>query len=139
MTDLIEDVKDDIRRARGYVKSAREKCEKLDRTRESNIDLIEGRDVKSRTYRDEDGVIRWENNDSIPPGYILFQLLEDDHLEMVRQFEARAVESAKKIAEYKKRRKESGGPSAAQKAEMRSAFGKGEEVVDVLSGETFTT
>ena len=58
----------------------------------------------------------------------------DSRLNKEATAEARSEEVSKEIAELRKNYK---GPSAEQLAEMRSVYGKGEKVVDLISGKVY--
>ena len=85
---------------------------------------------------DSNGAIRWKNNGSY---------LMDDFCEMLEyagyQFsrkataEARNIQVKKCLKDY---RMNYNGTSAEELLEMRSAFGAGETVVDVITGDVIT-
>lgn len=85
---------------------------------------------------DSNGAIKWKSNGSY---------LMDDFCEMLEyagyQFsrkataEARNIQVKKCLKDY---RMNYNGPSAEELLEMRSAFGAGETVVDVITGDVIT-
>ena len=85
---------------------------------------------------DSNGAIRWKNNGSY---------LMDDFCEMLEyagyQFSRKATAKARNIQVkkcLKDYRMNYNGPSAEELLEMRSAFGAGETVVDVITGDVIT-
>lgn len=55
------------------------------------------------------------------------------------QAAAREAEVDAFLAEYRRQKLAAGGPSAEERAEARAAFGPGARVVDIVTGEGFTT
>jgi hypothetical protein len=96
---------------------------------------------EGNTYFDEDGVIRWKSSNNVPPqdclaefvaaGLITFNVANKSQ-------EQKKIDDAASIAQYVEGR---ANMSAEQKQEemfeMRAAFGPGEKVVNVFTGETF--
>ena len=85
---------------------------------------------------DSNGAIRWESNGSY---------LMDDFCEMLEyagyQFSRKATAKARNIQVkkcLKDYRMNYNGPSAEELLEMRSAFGAGETIVDVITGDVIT-
>ena len=81
---------------------------------------------------DEDGAISWKCNDR----YLMDDFCEKleyagYHFSRTATAEKRAEQTRKSIEEYKKNQAE---PTEDELAEMRAAFGKGSQVVDVISG-----
>ena len=78
---------------------------------------------------DENGVIAWKSNGSY---------LMDDFCEKLEfagfPFSREAARDAQVAAELAEYRRNYRGPSAAEMDEMRSTFGEGATVVDVLAG-----
>ena len=85
---------------------------------------------------DSNGAIRWKSNGSY---------LMDDFCEMLEyvgyQFSRKATTKARNIQVkkcLKDYRMNYNGPSVEELAEMRSAFGAGETVVDIITGDVIT-
>lgn len=84
---------------------------------------------------DDDGVMRWRSNDAaIPPS-----VYKDAHVRCPsRQQRAYDEETQAFLAEYRERMKDY-VPTEEEQAEMRAAFGPGETVVNVITGQKFRT
>ena len=85
---------------------------------------------------DSNGAIRWESNGSY---------LMDDFCEMLEyagyQFSRKATAKARNIQVKKVLREyelQYTGPNTEELAEMRAAFGTGETIVDVITGDVIT-
>lgn len=87
----------------------------------------------------DDGVVRWNSNDHVPPAdcLIVFEMagceFDPKKSEAVRKAETRDA-----INRYRESRRNY-VPDAEERFEMRAAFGPGETVVDVITGQKFTT
>jgi hypothetical protein len=84
-------------------------------------------------------VVRWQSNDSIPPKDILwtwFQMYLIDEETFEGSLATSDDETAAFLADYREARK-GYRPSAEEMFEMRAAFGEGETVVDVVTGQEF--
>lgn len=90
---------------------------------------------------DAAGVLRWNSNDQVPPQDCLeafVELGEDICLDSCRK--QREIDNAAFIREYMKAQSErTEDQIREQRAEARAAFGPGEQVVNVLTGERYTT
>ena len=83
------------------------------------------------------GVARWKSNNSVIPEDCLEMLVESGvakNLDVERTKRVRERETKKFLCEYKKKR-ENYVPSAEERYEMEAAFGKGTEVVDIITGK----
>ena len=85
---------------------------------------------------DSNGAIRWKNNGSY---------LMDDFCEMLEyagyQFSRKATAKARNLQVKKVLREyelQYTGPNTEELAEMRAAFGTGETIVDVITGDVIT-
>lgn len=94
------------------------------------------REANELAIVDSNGAIRWKSNGSY---------LMDDFCEMLEyagyQFSRKATAKARNIQVkkcLKDYRMNYNGPSAEGLLEMRSAFGAGETVVDVITGDVIT-
>ena len=101
--------------------------------------------AENRHYRDSDNlnVILWKSNDRSPMDDLMKLWLELGHIDLA---DFRATEKARKeqndafFAEYREARKNRTPEQIAEEAfELRAAFGPGETVVDVITGERFET
>lgn len=89
-----------------------------------------------------DGVIRWSLNDRVPPLDILdlFYFKSDIVFDLDASCKALDEETSKFIAEYRDRRANMTEEQLAEEAfERRAAFGEGQEVVNIITGEVFNT
>ena len=94
------------------------------------------REANELAIVDSNGAIRWKSNGSY---------LMDDFCEMLEyagyQFSRKATTKARNIQVkkcLKDYRMNYNGPSVEELAEMRSAFGAGETVVDIITGDVIT-
>lgn len=89
----------------------------------------------------DDGTVTWDSNDRLVPTDIVrvwdrrgrpvdSAAQEEARAEDIREFRERAREAA---------RNRSAEAEAEMRHEMRAAFGPGEEVVNVITGERFVT
>ena len=90
-------------------------------------------------YLDEKCIVRWQSNNRIPFAdmlhkFVIARLITQevaDNSEVVRQEEVAVF-----LGEYKKARANRTPEQIAEEAfEMRAAFGEGETIVDVFTGE----
>lgn len=80
-----------------------------------------------------DGVVRWNSNGSVPPQDILdFWAHLQKPFDLARSAAVRSEELDKFLAEY---RANARPPSDEELHEMRAAFGPGEVVVNVITGQ----
>lgn len=113
---------------------------KFDReTRSWVFDEEKARSWWPKARIDEDGIVRWKSNDSVPFPDMLYDFRHlgfiDETTER-RSTETRNHESGLAIERYRKQRAEH-GYSDEEMFEMRAAFGPGEEVIDILTGKKF--
>lgn len=138
-----EEIDESIKRARRKIEREEQRLEEcysgLDDPR---CDIKSDEEIEEdlgRTYWDDEGVLRWENSDSVPPDDLLVQFIDDEET-LRRCVRARAMDSRVSIARYKARQKNrTPEQKAAERRNARAAFGEGEKVVNVLTGESFTT
>lgn len=114
-----------------------------DRRHRPYVNLLdwEKRDVeKSRTKLQtdaywKDGALHWHSNDAVVPTWVF----DEAYCEMpAKQKAAREADEEAFIAQYRKNRSNR-VLSDEERFEMRAAFGPGETVVDVFTGQKFTT
>ena len=89
-----------------------------------------------------DGVLRWSLNDRVPPLDILDLFAEFKPVEFDLDASCKALdeETSRFIAEYRERRANMTEEQLAEEAfERRAAFGEGQEVVNIITGEVFNT
>lgn len=87
--------------------------------------------------RIENGVVRWNSNDNVPFDDMLFDFVTIgviDEATRQRSNEARSADTAAFCAEYRKAMANH-VPSDEEMFEMRAAFGEGETVVNVITGQ----
>lgn len=91
------------------------------------------REFPEKTYKDEHGCHRWKSNNQYPPDEVLTDA-GISREERRRCGMLRMAQSAKFMEEYRRARR--GRPRSAEEMfEMQAAFGPGETVVDVITGE----
>jgi len=88
-------------------------------------------------FDNANGVYRWKSNDRIPPADVVF-LDTLPKFNQERMNSLRAQETAAFLAEYREAMKNH-VPSAEEQFEMRAAFGPGETVVNVITGQRYHT
>lgn len=84
-------------------------------------------------YQDDEGVWRWKSSNNVPFEDML-ECWGLDSETMQKCIEARKKDTSKVIADYRKQM-ENHEPSDEEMYEMRAAFGEGEEVVNVITGQ----
>lgn len=82
------------------------------------------------TYKDDNHVVRWRSNDRVPPIELL-----DFWREKGKRFNYSATVRASKTEDRKFMMAYRNDPSRENIVEMRSVFGAGTTVVDVISGK----
>jgi hypothetical protein len=92
---------------------------------------------RSSWYEDIQGVIRWVSNNNVPPADCLEWLNKNGFINyprVIRSTKFREDETARAIEDYKERMKNH-VPDEEELFEMRSAFGEGATVVNVITGK----
>lgn len=87
-------------------------------------------------YVDNNDVVRWKSNDSVPPNDILTEFLLADLIcqeQVLRSMSARKIEDEEFLKQYISNRQKY-GYSAEERSEMQNAFA-GETVVDIFTGQ----
>jgi len=93
--------------------------------------------VAYTTVSEDHKILRWSSNDAVIPRDIV-QELEWPH--RVEMDEARDIETAASIEQYKAARSNISDEQLAEEAfERRAAFGPGEEIVNILTGERYVS
>jgi len=96
-------------------------------------DRIRKTELKNESHKDENGVWRYNSNDHVPPSEVLECWgLDKETMELCNQ--ARENDTQKFLAKYRKQM-ENHVPSDKEMFEMQAAFGKGAQVVNVLTGK----
>jgi hypothetical protein len=97
--------------------------------------------IDKSVFKVEDEVIRWIENNSVPPAECLERFLQKGRI-TVDQFDlsttVREQELDIFLASYRKAM-ENWEPSAEERYEARAAFGEGHELVNVVTGKRWTT
>lgn len=89
----------------------------------------------SDTYKDSNYVLRWKSNDRVPPQEVLdFWKYIGKRFNMSKSITARNRESKRSIEQYKKSMRNH-KYSEEELSEMRAVYGKGEVIVDIITGE----
>lgn len=89
------------------------------------------------TYRDEDGILRWKSNDSVPPQDCLEEMgLDDEDLHHCRVARDREIDEF--LTRYRQAQ-EGRERTAEEMFELRAAFGPGVDVVNVITGKVTRT
>lgn len=89
---------------------------------------------------DTNGVIRWNSSNNVPPTDILSEFLAAGMVsqeEVLRSIAKKKEEDEEFLRAYIARRQKT-GYSAEEMYEMRAAFGPGETVVDMFTGQEIT-
>lgn len=92
-----------------------------------------------QAYIDSKGVVRWKSNDNIPFEDKLQQFQDDGYItphQRIVSNQKRTVETTRKLAEYREQMKNH-VPDAEEMFEMRAAFGVGETVMNVITGQRY--
>lgn len=94
-------------------------------------------------YIDDMDVVRWPSNDRVPPEDIRKQMLTDGLITQAcfdKSAAAYEAETAQFLREYIKARRNRTAEQRAEEAfELRAAFGPGETIVNVFTGERTRT
>ena len=95
-------------------------------------------DLINETSITPEGVIRWNSNGRVPPKEVV-ELAAFLHMpvDTAACDSARDVELAAFFAEYRAAREH--GPSSEERAMARSAHGSGVDLIDVITGLSWTT
>lgn len=102
-----------------------------------NVEYVE---KDGRDYTIENGVVRWNSNGQVPPRDMLDAIATLEDIDLDACIAAREADNRAFFAEYANARKNMTEEQKAEEAyERRAAFGPGEEVVDVITGERYTT
>jgi hypothetical protein len=93
------------------------------------------KEFETNTTVDSEGVVRWKSNNSVPPKEVLeFWKHQNKEFNYKKSNEVEEKETEKFIQEYRESRKNY-VPSEEEMFEMRAAFGPGEQVVDIITGQ----
>ena len=95
--------------------------------------------IRKDSYVDAYGITRWRSNDQVPPQEVLEDFrFTTDQLKTHKAF--RDIDTEAFLIEYR-RAQANRTPEqiAEQQFEARAAFGPGEEIVNVVTGERYTT
>jgi hypothetical protein len=108
-------------------------------TDEQYLALSPAEKIDVLAYLDAAGIYRWHSNDAVPFADMLTDAgVSADTIE--RCVTVRRAEDTAAIQRYREARRNRAPEQRAEEMfEMRAAFGPGEKVVDVFTGETFTT
>lgn len=102
------------------------------------MDVRHNRGHVSAAYTEDGKILRWCSNDAVVPRDIMegTDWPYQDEMNAVRDADLSAF-----VAQYKAARFATPTPEqrAEEAFERRAAFGPGEEVVDILTGERYTT
>lgn len=102
--------------------------------------VANGHGQKAQVYlNNADGAFYWaEANRPVPlDACEEFRVVDELHYDDLKQARAVRWHNDQAIAEYRRNRR-AHARSSEELAEMRAAFGPGETVVDVITGERFT-
>lgn len=88
-----------------------------------------------------DGVMRWNSNDRVPPEeYVDMAIKEGYPVDKAKCDAARSVDLKAFLASYRKAQAErSPEQIAEQRMEARAAMGEGVKMVNIITGEKYTT
>ena len=98
-------------------------------------------DQLRHTITESGGILRWSESGNIPPKeYLLYADYLRLPFQMKRTLEAREVEEQFAIEQYKENRKNMTAEDLEEeRLEARAAHGPGVTLVNVLTGEKYTT
>ena len=88
-------------------------------------------------YFDDNEVVRWKSNDSVPPEDILEEMFVDGVLDEEQLRYAQMIRNREQVAflvEYRERMANH-VPSDEEMFEMRAAFGEGATVANAITGK----
>lgn len=95
--------------------------------------------IKSECFRTEDGIYRWKANGEVPPADIIAKLGLSLAQEAAHAA-ARRADITQRLAEYRTAQTaRTTAQIAEERAQARAAHGSGAKLVNVVTGETFTT
>lgn len=95
--------------------------------------------LRSEMFVDGRGIHRWKSNRQVPPSEII-ALLDLSHEQVTAHNEARAQDFDAFAVEYRRMRSQRTPEQIAEeRAEARAAHGPGVKLVNILTGETYTT
>jgi len=105
-----------------------------------NTDKIKA-EFNDKAYVDTFGAVRWKSNDRIPFADKLEEFAAVGcEFNMTECLVTRKIEDAAAIKRYVESQKNMSAEQRAEQAyERRAAFGPGETVVNIFTGETFRT
>jgi hypothetical protein len=94
----------------------------------------------SKTYTDDNGIIRWKSNDQIPFADKLEEFgLSSYEIKVHTDLRNNEVSAFIRDVYIPARENMTEEQKAEEAAERRAAFGPGEEVINVITGERFIT
>lgn len=90
---------------------------------------------------DANGIMRWTSNNQVPFDDVLARAKgEGAPVDLVASKAAREADAAAFLREYTKRQsRRTPAEIAEHRAELRAAFGPGETVIDIVTGERIKT
>lgn len=97
--------------------------------------------LREDAYVDANGIYRWRSNDRVPHDDLLYWAGANDETRVAHD-EVRTREDRESLRKYREAalaRKRTPEEEAEHLYELRAAFGEGEEVVDVITGEVWRT
>jgi hypothetical protein len=93
----------------------------------------------TRAYKDAHGIYRWKSNDRVPFDNML-QSWGVTGLDLFLHQVERAADTERFLAEYRVAQSERTAEQLAEEAfEMRAAFGPGQTIVNIITGEGIKT
>lgn len=92
-------------------------------------------------YTITNGIVRWDSNNQVPPADMVEAIATfEDSVDVEASKAARQIDNAAFIEQYiKAQANRSEDQIREERMEARAAFGPGETVVNVFSGERYTT
>jgi hypothetical protein len=85
------------------------------------------------------GVVRWKSNDQVPFDDMLTKLFENGNILKQEVTKSNLIRQKEQTAFLESYRKNYNGPSDEERFEARAAFGSGVELVNVITGDKWTT
>ena len=85
------------------------------------------------------GVVRWKSSNQVPFDDMLTKLFENGNILRTEVTKSNLVREKEQIAFLESYRKNYKGPSDEERFEARAAFGSGVELVNIITGDKWTT
>jgi len=97
--------------------------------------------AQKSSYTITDGIVRWDSNNQVPPADMVEAIATfESSVDVAASKAAREEDNARFIAEYiKNQSNRSEEQKREERFEARAAMGPGVEMVNIITGERYTT